>query len=123
MSVEVRSAIPVLRVEDYPAARTFYQDKLRFSVFEEGGEPPRFGIFRRARGEVFINAWDGPDPRRDGGWRVYLHVDDAGAMAEELQSAGVEILRGPEDTTYGLREVEIEDPDGNRLCFGEILDD
>lgn len=123
MSLELQSSIPVLRVADYPRARAFYVEKLGFHVTEEGGEPPRFGILHNGRAEIFLNAWEGADPPREGGWRVYLHVPDAVATAEALRARGVAIVRGPQDEPYGLREVEIDDPDGNRLCFGQILDE
>ncbi|MEO0623103.1 MAG: glyoxalase superfamily protein [Pseudomonadota bacterium] len=123
MTVAPQSAIPVLRVADYPRARAFYVEKLGFRVTEEGGEPPRFGILWNGKAELFLNAWDGADPAREVGWRVYLHVSDAEDTATALRIAGIEIKRGPEDAPYGLREVEIDDPDGNRLCFGQILEE
>lgn len=119
----LRSAIPVLRVSDYPAARAFYVEKLGFDVAEEGGDPPRFGILRNGRAQVFLDAWHGADPRREAGWRAYFHVTDADATAEALRERGVALKRGPETMAYGLREIDVEDPDGNCLCFGQILDD
>ncbi|MEM6973575.1 MAG: VOC family protein [Pseudomonadota bacterium] len=119
----LRSAIPVLRVGDYPRARAFWRDTLGFAVTEEGGDPPRFGIFRRDQAEVFLDAWHGAGPRREAGWRAYFHLDDCDAAAEALRAAGVAIKRGPETMPYGLREIDVEDPDGNCLCFGQILDD
>lgn len=122
MTVELQSAIAVLRVSDYPRARAFYAERLGFRVVEEGGDPPRFGILHRDKAELFLDAWHGADPSRRAGWRVYFHVPDADAMAVDLRAAGIAIKRGPEDAVYGMREVEIEDPDGNCLCFGQDLD-
>ncbi|MEM9784714.1 MAG: glyoxalase superfamily protein [Pseudomonadota bacterium] len=116
------SSIPVLRVEDYPRARAFWCGKLGFTVTEEGGDPPRFGILHRDRAEVFLDAWHGADPRRVAGWRVYMHIDDCDATAVALAAAGVAIKRGPETMPYGLREIDVEDPDGNCLCFGQVMD-
>ena len=53
------SSIPVLRVADYPAARAFWTDAMGFTVGEEGGTPPRFGIFHRDKATVFVDAWHG----------------------------------------------------------------
>ena len=36
----------------------------------------------------------------------YLYVDDVDALAEELRTRGVEIIRGPEDQEYGCREID-----------------
>ncbi|MEL6264203.1 MAG: VOC family protein [Pseudomonadota bacterium] len=91
----LRSAIPVLRSGDYPRAKAFWTG-LGFEVIEEGGDPARFGIFRRERAEIFVDAWHGADPPREAGWRVYFHVDDCDATAAALEAAGIAILRGPE---------------------------
>ncbi len=120
MSVAFQAAIPVLRVADYPRARAFYVEKLGFRVTEEGGDPPAFGIFWRDRAQLFLDGFHGgPEPSE--GWAAYLHVADAHAFAAELEAAGVARLSGPLDTEYGLREIEIADSEGNRLCFGQIL--
>ena len=109
------SAIPVLRVSDYPRARAFWTETLGFAVAEEGGDPARFGIFRRDGQTVFVDAWHGADIPPSPGWRAYFHVDDIDAFAEALDWSDTE---GPTDTVYGMREVVVIDPDGNRLCFG-----
>lgn len=122
-------ATPVLRVADYPRARAFWVDTLGFSVREEGGDPPRFGILGRGHAVVFLNAWVAPRPAlplppgaagRD--WDVYFHVEDVDALAAECAAAGVMPVRGPERAVYGMRELEIRDPDGNLLCFGSDSD-
>lgn len=114
----ITSSIPVLRAADYPAAHRFWTGEMGFAVIEEGGAPPRFGIFRRDAATVFVDAWQGGDDRPSPGWRAYFHVDDVDALATELRDVGL-ILEGPTDTVYGMREIVVCDPDGNRLCFGQ----
>lgn len=114
------SSVPVLRVADYPRARAFWTDTLGFTVGEEGGDPARFGIFHRDQATVFLDAWHGADPGPFGGWRAYFHTPDIDALAQVLVSAGA-TPRGPEDKVYGMREIEIEDPEGNTLCFGQDI--
>ena len=53
----LRSAIPVLRAADYPRARAFWTGVLGFEIGEEGGDPPRFGIFHKEGATVFVDAW------------------------------------------------------------------
>lgn len=114
------SSIPVLRVSDYARAKAFWTDVLGFVVGEEGGDPPRFGIFHRDRATVFVDAWAGPDPEPSPGWRAYFHCDDVDGLAEYLAASGLDV-RGPRDTVYGMREIEIRDPAGNILCFGQDI--
>jgi len=117
--MKLDSAIPVLRSADYPRARAFWTG-LGFRVAEEGGDPPRFGIFKRDAATVFVDAWHGGDPEPHRGWRVYFHTPDVDALATAFRAAGAEVA-GPRDTVYGMREVTLRDPDGNLLCFGQDI--
>ena len=116
------SATPVLKTGDYPRARAFYSDRLGFSVVEEGGDPARFGIFRRGGAMVFVDGWNGPPPNTGTGWDAYVHVQGLDVLCDELSAAGVEIMRGPVETEYRMREIDVRDPDGNIICFGQDLD-
>ena len=118
----LESATPVLRSADYPRSRDFYRDRLGFRLVEEGGSPPRFGIFKRGGSVLFIDSWNGGRDGAAEGWDAYLHVAGLEALLAELQAAGVEIVRPIETTVYGMREFELLDPDGNRICFGEDAD-
>lgn len=117
MAVVFESATPVLRSADYPRARRFMTESLGFAVVEEGGDPARFGIFRRGRATVFVDAWAG-GPVPHAGWSAYIHVSDVDALAADLAGRGVPVATPPHTTGYGMRELDVTDPDGNRLCFG-----
>lgn len=111
-------ATPVLRTGDYPAARAFYVDVLGFECCEEAGDPVvGFGIFRRGQARVFVEAWSGPEAPYDR-WRAYFHVSSVDDLAREIRAAGGTLLKDPYVTEYGMRELEIADPDGNVLGFG-----
>lgn len=111
-------ATPVLRSGDYIRSRTFYTDILGFKVMEEGGTPPRFGIFRRGGAVVFVDSWQGGPTGDRPGWVAYIHVDDVDALHAQLVEKGVEGLSDVRVTAYGMRETDLRDPDGNLLCFG-----
>lgn len=104
---------------DYPAARAFYRDQLGYSVIEEGGDPARFGIFRRGGSLLFVDGWHGPRAPTPKIWSAYIHVTDLDALAAEFTANGVALTRPIETTGYGMREFEITGPDGVVLCFGE----
>ena len=114
------SSVPVLRSADYPAARAFWTGILGFTVGEEGGTPPRFGIFHSGKAVVFVDAWHGPDPAQHMGWRAYFHCDDVDALAASLAAIGYP-ADGPRNAVYGMRELTLRDPDGNLLCFGHDI--
>ena len=112
-----RNASPVLRVSDYQRAKAFYMDVLRFEVTQEAGEPVvGFGIYRCGPAQIFLHSWDGPEAAWDG-WRAYFYPEDLDGLIAHLDACG-QPYKGPEVTFYGMREVEVTDPDGNVLCFG-----
>ena len=118
--MKLTSSIPVLRSGDYPRARAFWVDVMGFTVAEEGGDPARFGIFKRDAATVFVDSWHGADADPAPNWRAYFHIDDVDAFADDLTEKGID-LAGPFDTVYGMREVTLRDPDGNMLCFGQDI--
>ena len=85
---------------------------------EEGGDPPRFGIFVRDAATVFVDAWHGPNPAPHGAWSAYFHCDDVAGLAADLRARDYP-CDGPTQTVYGMVEVSLRDPDGNKLCFGQ----
>ena len=112
------SACPVLRVSDYERAKAFYIDVLGFAVVEEAGETVTgFGIFQAGAARVFLIAWNGPEAAYDN-WRVYLYPENLSDMVTRITATGT-AFKGPPVTEYGMREVEVIDPDGNVLCLGE----
>lgn len=114
--MSLTSSVPVLRVSDYPRARAFWRDVLGFDVVREAGEPVvGFGIFRQGAAQVFLTAWDGAEAPYTR-WRAYFHTDALDAIALRL---GTYPYRGPTLAPYGLREIEVTDPDGNTVCFGQ----
>lgn len=102
-------AIPVLRVEDAAAAVAWYGRLGFVSQWEHRFEPGFPGFVEVARGGVrlFLSEHEG-DARPD--TLVYLRVRDVDAVAAEF---GVRAQDAP-----WAREVELRDPDGNRLRIG-----
>ncbi|GAB2871472.1 glyoxalase superfamily protein [Streptomyces mayteni] len=101
--------IPILRVADAAAAVAWYR-RLGFVQQWEHRFEPGFPVFTEvARGGVrlFLSEHEG-DARPD--TLVYLRVRDVDTVAAEF---GVE----PEAAPWG-REIELRDPDGNRLRIG-----
>ena len=45
-------------------------------------------------------------------------MTDVDALYQELKSRGARILNEPKDYPYGMRDFDINDLDGNQLCFG-----
>jgi catechol 2,3-dioxygenase-like lactoylglutathione lyase family enzyme len=102
-------AIPILRVQDAARAVQWY-GRLGFTQqwmhrFEPGF--PAFVEIARGQVRLFLSEHTG-DARPD--TLVYLRVTDVDAIAEEF---GTPIKEPP-----WAREIELRDPDGNRLRVG-----
>ena len=105
--------VPFLRVRDAEASSRWY-GRLGFEVewrhrFADG--LPLFVAIRSNSSRIFLSEHAG-DARP--GTLLYLYVDDVDALAREL---GGEI----EETEYGMRELSVVDPDGNRLRIGAAV--
>ncbi len=113
----------MLQVRDVVASAAFYRDKLGFESVGMWGEPPCFCIVGRQTVTVFLDQarTDGAPPPLNQYWAAYVYVDDVDAYAAELRGRDVEILRGPEDMEHGCREIDIRDPDGHIIAFGQDL--
>ena len=117
----IRSAA-VLQVRDVVASAAFYREKLGFDSASMWGEPPCFCIVGRGTVTLFLDQGRAEDdPPVNQYWAAYVYVDDVDAYLAELQSRDVEILRGPEDMEHGCREIDVRDPDGHIIAFGQDL--
>lgn len=90
------------------------------------GEPPCFVILLRDSIEISLSNPGGSGlarPNRkihpDAPWDAYIWVAGLAVLHQERQPKGAKIIRGPEDTFYDTREIEIEDCNGFVLCLGQ----
>jgi predicted enzyme related to lactoylglutathione lyase len=126
----LRAISPCFLVEDVVKTAEYYRDILGFHFDRYWGEPPCFVILLRDSIEISLSNPGGtfaPRPNRkahpDAPWDAYIWVADLKAIEGELRSKGAKIIRGPEDTFYHTREIEIEDCNGYVICFGQDTSD
>ena len=111
--VRVVGIEPVFRVADVARAADHYR-RLGFAISHHDA-----GYAFAHRGPITIHL-AGVDRTRTGGGSIYIHVDDADALADEWGAAGAELAQ-PVDVDYGMREGSHTDPDGNLIRFGSPL--
>ncbi|MGX2992791.1 glyoxalase superfamily protein [Streptomyces sp. JNUCC 64] len=109
----VEEAIPVLRVRDAARAVRWYARLGFVQQWEHRFEPGLPAFVEVARGSVrlFLSEHTG-DARP--GTLVYLRVADVDAVAGEFGVTAEEVP--------WAREIELADPDGNRLRVGTPLE-
>ena len=101
---------PFLRVADAEASAEWY-GRLGFAIDWRTRAAPHLPLFiaiSNGEGQIFLSEHTG-DAHPDG--LLYLYVDDVDEVAAEF-GAQVELAY------YGMRELELVDPDGNRLRIG-----
>jgi uncharacterized glyoxalase superfamily protein PhnB len=133
--MDVRSLTPNLTVPDVEAAVDWYADVFDAEVVATlpadadtdyfwaqvvlDGAPLMFQQRESLEAKIPVLA----DRSTEGPSVLYIDVDDARAMHEQLRSHGVDIVQPPEETDYGWRLFAATDPNGYVLWFGERLDE
>jgi len=103
--------VPVLNVADLARSLAYYVDGLGFEKQWEYGEPPTFAAIRRDQVQIFLSQ---EDPKRLAG-SLSIFVQDVDALYADYRNSGAVILRPPTDFPWGVRGMDLEDPDGHRL--------
>ena len=102
---------PILRVENMDASLRFYVDELGFKNAKWGNQ--NFTHVARDRAGIYLcRGGQG----RGAAW-VWVGVEDAEQLHEELQARRVRIRMAPMNFPWAL-EMHVEDPDGNVLRLG-----
>jgi uncharacterized glyoxalase superfamily protein PhnB len=113
-------------VNDVVKSAEYYRDVLGFSFERYWGEPPCFVMMGRDGVEFFLSI-KGPEgqilPNRSAQpnftWDAYIRCKDGDALYEEFKGKGAEITREPEVTFYEMKEFEVQDCNGYRICFAQ----
>jgi catechol 2,3-dioxygenase-like lactoylglutathione lyase family enzyme len=111
ITVHFENSQPILRVESMEASLRFYVDVLGFRNADWGSHD--FTCVSRDDAVIYLCRGD---QGRGGAW-VWVGVEDAEKLHEELKARGVAIRMPPTYHSWAV-EIQVEDPDGNVLRFG-----
>lgn len=103
-------ACPILRVRDLDASIEHCQRVLGFKV--DWREPYMAGVSRDGAHLMLCHGHQG----HPGTW-VWIGVEDAAAVHEEVVAAGATVRLPPTNYPWA-REIPVEDPDGHVLRLG-----
>lgn len=122
MTENLRTSVPVLQISNAQRSCEFYCGKLGFQKDWEHQFEPGFPWFVSvSRGDVTLFLTEHPESAA--GALVYLTVDDVDALADEFRANHAVLEQGPTSQPWGMRELQLKDPDGNRLRIGQDLDE
>lgn len=111
---ELSVARPILRVHDLKASQAYYRDKLGFKVDWDYGDPPDFGQVSRSDFALFMCQ----QCQGVGAAWTMTFAADVDKLHAEFTRRGAIIRQPPKDMPWGLREMQVADPDGNVIRFG-----
>jgi catechol 2,3-dioxygenase-like lactoylglutathione lyase family enzyme len=109
---------PILYVRNLDASRRYYHDQLGFKLDWTDGDPPDFGAVSRGETQLFMcercqgNA---------GSW-LWVFTPDVDRLHAELVERGAQIKAAPANKPWGVREMQVVDPDGNVLRIASPLE-
>ena len=118
--------IPVISVRNIAESLRYYTDHLGFEVqwkWSDSGEEfaeienPDFACIRRGDAIFFL---DHGVQGKPGSWfHLFLEsLEELEAIHHEYLQSGARITEEPTDRSWGMREMRVEDPDGNVLRIG-----
>ncbi len=132
MAIAVEGAVPMLLVYDVPIALAFYRDILGFAVvrhsppFDDAKDNFGWALLRLNDIELMLNNMyeNNIRPAQPDVVRAQMHRDtaiffscrDVDAAYAYLKEKGI-AARGPVDTYYGMRQLQVSDPDGYSIVF------
>jgi predicted enzyme related to lactoylglutathione lyase len=124
--MKIHGVAPMLVVRDIDRSAKFYAEVLGFKVASnftpEGRKSPSWASLRRDGVEVMLTAPEAaPAGARDCA-SLYVYVDDLEGVQERARSAGTD-ASGPFVRFYGLKELELRDPDGFLVIVAAASDE
>ena len=113
--MKISASATVIPVSDLEASVQFFTQK--------------FGFKQTFRQEDYVGLeWDNclvhlfsaanPNAKAAGSATVYIFCDDVDLIYQNLVDLGASIESEPQDYSYGMRDFEVADLDGNKFCFG-----
>jgi len=116
-NIQCQQVFPTLQVSDIYAAMEFYVQKLGFTELFVWGEPVMFAGVTLDKTTIHLALVEEVHNKSV----VNFVVSSANELYEVHQSNSVKIVVPIDDREYGLRDYQVEDPDGNLIGFGHYI--
>lgn len=110
--------VPILSVRSVPASIEHYTRVLGFRMDWDWGKPATFASVSRDSARIFLCQ----GVQGHAGTWLSIFVDDVDHVHREYVASGATIRQPPTNFPWGMREMNVEDPDGHRLRIGSGTD-
>ena len=116
--MDVLSSRVLVRPTDFERSFRFYAENLGLHVYREWGRGSTRGVVFFGGGFLEFSGSSPTGASESVG--LWLQVRDVDAVGHELEGAGVDIIELPTDKPWGLREMQVRDPDGLSIVMVEV---
>ena len=117
--MEVLSSRVLLHPKDFERSLRFYSESLGLHIYREWGSGSNRGVvFFLGGGFLELSGSSHTTANENVG--LWLQVRDVDAVGDLLKEPGVDVVEPPTDKPWGLREMQIRDPDGLRIVIVEV---
>ena len=123
---QLKSVSPIFAVDDVAISAEYFRDKLGFSIFVLI-DPIPFANVERDGVSIHLMQAQTTGERNSvaqitgHSCDLYIYVDDADELFEELKSKGAQIHQEIDDRPYEMRDFAVRDLNGYILSFGHSL--
>jgi predicted enzyme related to lactoylglutathione lyase len=117
--MEVLSSRVLVHPADFERSFRFYAESLALHVYREWSSGSTRGVVFFLGGG-FLELSGSSRTGTSESVALWLQVRDLDALGHGLQEAGVDIIELPTDKPWGLREMQIRDPDGLSIVIVEV---
>jgi len=131
MAIAFQDLCPLISVYDMPESIHFYRDLLGFEIVNHspllGSGSFHWAWLRKNGAELMLNTHyeyeDERPPKRSAEWfsahgdiTFYLGCPDVDGAYSQLKALGLNV-KEPHVAPYGMKQLNVRDPDGYGLCF------
>jgi predicted enzyme related to lactoylglutathione lyase len=117
--MEVLSSRVLLHPKDFERSLRFYSESLGLHIYREWGSGSNRGVvFFLGGGFIELSGSSHTTANENVG--LWLQVRDVDAVGDVLTETTVDVIELPTDKPWGLREMQIRDPDGLRIVIVEV---
>ena len=117
--MEVLSSRVLLHPRDFERSLRFYSESLGLHIYREWGSGSNRGVvFFLGAGFIELSGSSHTTANENVG--LWLQVRDVDAVGDVLTETRVDVIELPTDKPWGLREMQIRDPDGLSIVIVEV---
>ena len=123
MAIAFKATVPILRIFDVDKAKEFYRDFLGFTVDWEHRFGDNFPLYCQvSRGDLKLHLSEHHGDATPGS-TCFVYMSGVESLRDELHANDYRYMKPDVQLQeWGMKELHVTDPFGNRIRFGEPID-